>query len=104
MEGTADTQGVNTDEALPLVIAAAERSWREHQGREDEDEDEEQEEEGAEGGGKNNREEKTRRGRGGMHVAFHLEPYPGRGGCHPSVISFRSFPPFRSFPALLELS
>lgn len=55
VEGTADTQGVNTDLALPLVVAAAERSWTgDSEGRERE------------------------RVKEGMRIAFHLEPYPGR--------------------------
>ena len=29
VEGTADTQGVNTDLAIPRIVAAAERSWTE---------------------------------------------------------------------------
>ena len=52
--GTADPQGVNTDAALQLVVAAAERTCRASAA------------------------DANAEFPGGMRVAFHLEPYPGR--------------------------
>ena len=52
--GTADSQGVNTDAALQLVVPAAERTRRASAA------------------------DANAEFPGGMRVAFHLEPYPGR--------------------------
>lgn len=56
--GTADSQGVNTDAALHLVVAAAERTWR--------------------ASASDASASASAEFPGGMRVAFHLEPYPGR--------------------------
>lgn len=84
VEGTADSQGINTDLAMALILAAAERSWNdeEGEGKEEKGEVEEKTEGGATNEGDNDgaaaAAKKKKRVGGGMHIAFHLEPYPGR--------------------------
>jgi glycoprotein endo-alpha-1,2-mannosidase len=64
--GAADSQGVNTDQAVFALVAAAERSIRRRSDPTSDDGDRLDGGLGLAGEG------------GGMRVAFHLEPYPGR--------------------------
>lgn len=73
VDGTADSQGVNTDLAVPLVIAAAERSWLTRRDAADD-----ARHAGANADDNARATSASRAGGGGMHIAFHLEPYPGR--------------------------
>lgn len=65
-KGAADSQGVNTDQAVFALVAAAERSIRRRSDPTSDDGDRLDGGLGLAGEG------------GGMRVAFHLEPYPGR--------------------------